>query len=50
MPLVCLPRLEVIAGGEQTKAGLCRRLAELHEFRDGELFVTQHEADQLRSF
>ena len=47
MPLIGLPRLKMIARREQVEAGLRRHLAGLDKLRHRELFVPQHEADQL---
>jgi hypothetical protein len=45
MPFVCLPVLEVIAGGDKIEPRLLGCRAEFHELRHSELFVCQHESD-----
>src|ERR1700704_368167 len=46
MALIRLPGLEMVAGRQETKAGLRCRCADLDEFRDRELLVSQHVTDQ----
>ena len=47
MAFIGLPGLEMVARREQVEAGLCRHLAGLDQLRHRELFVAEHEADQL---